>query len=158
MTITEVNVRLAPTDSQNQRLVAFATIILDFEFIVRDLKIINGVRGLLVTMPSRYVYDHCPQCRDKNRVNAPFCNWCGVALAQNRDRAIRCTKCGLDNSAKLLECQCGESLHVGTHADVAHPINRICRQRIVDAVLGEYHKAARAAVESRTIPSHVPAG
>lgn len=50
MKITEVKVYLA---KENSRLKAYATIVFNDSFIVRDLKIIEGHRGLFVSMPSR---------------------------------------------------------------------------------------------------------
>lgn len=50
MEITEVKVYLA-TDSG--RLKAYATIVFDNCFIIRDLKVIEGHKGLFVSMPSR---------------------------------------------------------------------------------------------------------
>lgn len=50
MEITEVKVYPA-TDSG--RLKAYATIVFDNSFIIRDLKIIEGHKGLFVSMPSR---------------------------------------------------------------------------------------------------------
>jgi stage V sporulation protein G len=50
MVITEVKVFLAKNGG---RLKAYATVVFDNEFIVRDLKIIEGHKGLFVSMPSR---------------------------------------------------------------------------------------------------------
>ena len=50
MEITEVKV--FPV-RESGRLKAYATIVFDSEFIVRDLKIIEGHKGLFVSMPSR---------------------------------------------------------------------------------------------------------
>jgi len=50
MKITEVKVYPA---RENGRLKAYATIVFDNDFIVRDLKIIEGEKGLFVSMPSR---------------------------------------------------------------------------------------------------------
>jgi len=50
MNITEVNVYPA---RENGRLKAYATIVFDDSFIVRDLKVIEGNKGLFVSMPSR---------------------------------------------------------------------------------------------------------
>jgi stage V sporulation protein G len=50
MKITEVKVYPA---KENGRLKAYATIIFDDVFIIRDLKIIQGQKGLFVSMPSR---------------------------------------------------------------------------------------------------------
>lgn len=51
MEITEVKVY--PVRKADDKLKAFATIILDDCFVVRDLKVINGNSGLFVAMPSR---------------------------------------------------------------------------------------------------------
>jgi len=51
MEITEV--RVFPVSHRDERLLAFATIILDASFVVRDLRIIRGNTGLFVAMPSR---------------------------------------------------------------------------------------------------------
>lgn len=50
MTITEVKVFPAKDDG---RLKAYATIVFENAFIIRDLKIIDGAKGLFVSMPSR---------------------------------------------------------------------------------------------------------
>jgi stage V sporulation protein G len=49
MQVTEV--RVYPVDEE--KLKAFVTITLDDCFVIRDLKIINGNKGLFVAMPSR---------------------------------------------------------------------------------------------------------
>ena len=51
MEITEVKV--FPVKKKDDKLKAFATITLDDSFVVRDLKIINGNKGLFIAMPSR---------------------------------------------------------------------------------------------------------
>lgn len=51
MKITEVKVY--PVRKPDDKLKAFATIILDDCFVVRDLKVINGNSGLFVAMPSK---------------------------------------------------------------------------------------------------------
>lgn len=50
MQITEVKVFPA---KENGRLKAYATIVFDNSFIIRDLKIIEGNKGHFVSMPSR---------------------------------------------------------------------------------------------------------
>ena len=50
MKITEVKVYPA---KDGGRLKAYATIVFDDSFIIRDLKIIEGNKGLFVSMPSR---------------------------------------------------------------------------------------------------------
>ena len=51
MKITEV--KIYPARESGTRLKAYATIVFENAFIVRDLKVIEGVRGLFVSMPSR---------------------------------------------------------------------------------------------------------
>jgi stage V sporulation protein G len=50
MNITEVKVYPA---KDSGRLKAYATIVFDNSFIIRDLKVIEGDKGLFVSMPSR---------------------------------------------------------------------------------------------------------
>ena len=50
MNITEVKVYPA---KENGKLKAYATIVFEDAFIVRDLKIIEGEKGMFVSMPSR---------------------------------------------------------------------------------------------------------
>ena len=59
------------------------------------------------------------QCGCKNHLRARYCNQCGHKL--NEDRAVR----DADGRAKL-------------HADIAHPINSMCREKIQSAVLASY--------------------
>lgn len=54
MEITDVKVYpIEKDESKVDRLKAFASVIFDNCFIVRDLRIINGTNGLFVAMPSR---------------------------------------------------------------------------------------------------------
>lgn len=50
MEITEVKV--FPV-ADGEKLKAYATIVFDNAFIIRDLKVIEGLKGLFVSMPSR---------------------------------------------------------------------------------------------------------
>ena len=119
MEITEVKVRLVA--DKTERLRAFCTVTLDREFVVRDIKIIDGARGLFVAMPSRKLTDHCPKCGNKNHLRAKFCNDCGARLPGERlpDPA--------EASGKL-------------HVDVAHPINSECHGRFQKAILTAYEE------------------
>lgn len=53
--VTEVRVR--PFSKDDEKLKAFATITLNDCFIISDLKIIKGKKGLFVAMPSRKMKD-----------------------------------------------------------------------------------------------------
>ena len=50
MEITDVRVRKVPNEG---RLRAVASITLDDEFVVHDIKIIEGEKGLFIAMPSK---------------------------------------------------------------------------------------------------------
>ena len=121
MQITEVRIKLMNESCQhgNERLHAFGSVTFDNAFVVRDLKIIDGAKGLFVAMPSRKLTDRCG-CGAKNPLRCRFCANCGRRLDENR--AIR----DADGRAKL-------------HADIAHPINAACRELIQSAVLQEFN-------------------
>lgn len=53
MKITEV--RIFPRKDGDKKLKAFVTITIDDCFVVRDLKVIEGSKGLFVAMPSRKI-------------------------------------------------------------------------------------------------------
>ena len=114
MEITEVRIKLM--DDPNDRLRAFCSITFDGAFVIRDLKIIQGAKGSFVAMPSRKLTDRCPRCGCKNHLRSCFCNQCGARL--NEDRATK----DEDGRAKL-------------YADIAHPINSMCREQIQSKVL-----------------------
>lgn len=119
MVITEVRIKLV--EENNERLQAFCSVTFNNDFVIRDLKIIEGTRGSFVAMPSRKLTDRCTHCGTKNHLRARFCNSCGGKLDENR--AMR----DADGRAKL-------------HADIAHPINSGCREVIQSAVLKEFEK------------------
>src|SRR3990170_1306643 len=70
--ITEVRVKL--TEAKKNRLQAFCSITIDNDFVVRDLKVIEGHKGAFVAMPSRKLTDRCPKCGGKNHLMAQNCN------------------------------------------------------------------------------------
>lgn len=117
MEITDVRVKLV--ESEEDRLRASCTITIDGEFVIRDVKVIEGSNGLFVAMPSRKLTDHCPKCRHKNHLRARFCNSCGTKLNENR-------------SAR------NDQRPVQLHAEIAHPINSDCRDRIQSSVLDAF--------------------
>jgi len=129
MEISEVRVKLV--NNPNDRLKAFCSITLENDFVVRDLKIIDGANGTFVAMPSRKLADRCSKCGHKNHLRACYCNECGGQLPESRSTRRR---------AKL-------------HADIAHPINSACRERIQDIVV----EAFREEVEKSKQPGYKPA-
>jgi len=131
MKVTEVRVKL--TDDDDDRLKAFCAITLDNEFVVRDIKVIEGGDGYFVAMPSRKMSDHCQRCGCKNHLRARFCNQCGKALPSDR------MKTDPKGRPKL-------------HADIAHPINARCRQLIQEAVVAKF----KSEVEKSKLPGYKP--
>ncbi|MHC4425018.1 MAG: SpoVG family protein [Planctomycetota bacterium] len=119
MEITEVRAKLV--SNKDDRLKAFCSITIDREFVVRDIKVIEGAGGFFVAMPSRKMSDHCEKCGGKNHLRAKFCNNCGRALKENRARK------NFKGKMKL-------------HADIAHPINTECRKRIQEGVISAFKK------------------
>ena len=117
MVITEVRIKLVAEN--NERLMAFCSLTLDNAFVIRDLKIIEGTKGLFVAMPSRKLTDRCNRCGCKNHLRARYCNGCGSHLDENRAPRDH------DGRAKL-------------HADIAHPINSACREVMQVAILKTY--------------------
>jgi len=131
MEISEVRVKLVA--NQDDRLKAFCSMTLDNEFVVRDIKVIEGTGGLFVAMPSRKMSDHCSKCGGKNHLRAKFCSNCGAKLNENR------VKQDVQGRMKL-------------HADIAHPINSTCRRKIQEAIT----KAFEAELEKSKEPDYKP--
>jgi len=117
MEISEVRVKLI--ENKDDRLKAFCSVTMDNEFVVRDIKIIEGTNGYFVAMPSRKMSDHCEKCGGKNHLRAKFCNNCGASLPEERARK------DMKGRMKL-------------HADIAHPINADCRKKIQDKVIASF--------------------
>lgn len=119
MEITEVRVKLM--SDPNDRLMGFCSITLDGSFVIRDLKIIQGGKGCFVAMPSRRLMDRCSRCHTKNHLRSRFCNHCGGQLREDRSAK------DFDGRAKL-------------YADIAHPINCECREKIQIKVMEAFEQ------------------
>jgi stage V sporulation protein G len=123
--ITEVRIKLC--EENNERLLAFCSVTFDNAFVVRDLKIIEGTKGMFVAMPSRKLTDRCNKCGCKNHLRARFCNQCGFRMDEGR--ALRAS----DGRAKL-------------HADIAHPIHSSAREQLQSSIIrafGEERERAK---------------
>ncbi len=131
MQISEVRVKLI--ENKDDRLKAFCSVTMDNEFVVRDIKIIEGTNGHFVAMPSRKMSDHCEKCGGKNHLRAKFCNSCGSGLPDDR------AKKDMKGRMKL-------------HADIAHPINADCRKKIQDRVVAAFKEE----VERSKQPGYKP--
>ena len=119
MEISEVRVKLIA--NKDDRLKGFCSITFDNSFVVRDIKVIEGISGLFVAMPSRKMSDHCEKCGGKNHLRAKYCNNCGASMPDNR------AKKDFQGRMKL-------------HADIAHPINTACRQSIQERVTAAFEE------------------
>lgn len=119
MDITEVRIFLK--SSPDKKLKAYATITLDNAFVVRDIKVIEGSKGLFVAMPSRKLKNPCPKCGYRNSVRSKYCNQCGAAQ---------------EISAKPQATP--EEQRQSEHRDIAHPITAQCREYIQGKVLEAY--------------------
>ncbi|MDZ7816576.1 MAG: SpoVG family protein [Planctomycetota bacterium] len=117
MRITEVKIKIV--EGAADKLLAFASVTFDNEFVVRDLKVIHGNQGYFVAMPSRKLTHHCPRCNNKNHLRANYCNECGTKLPEAR--------IPLDERGRAR-----------LHADVAHPINSQARDYIQKTVIEAY--------------------
>ncbi|HHT9119786.1 MAG TPA: septation protein SpoVG family protein [Candidatus Hypogeohydataceae bacterium YC41] len=133
MEITEVMVRL--TESRENRLQAFCGIIIDNEFVVKDLKIIEGHNGAFVAMPSRKITDRCPKCRGKNHLRSHYCSDCGTKLDEKR--YLR------------------EGTKIQIYADTAHPINAKCREVIQQKVLAAFKEELKKSTQLGYKPTEV---
>lgn len=119
MEITEVRVKMV--QNKDDRLKGFCSMTIDNEFVVRDVKVIEGTSGLFVAMPSRKMSDHCGKCGGKNHLRAKFCNNCGAQLQENRARK--------DAKGRMK-----------LHADIAHPINAECRKNIQETIVAAFEE------------------
>lgn len=120
MEITDVRIKLVRNSSE--RLKAFCTITFDSEFVVRDIKIVEGMHGLFVAMPSRKVTVACPGCRHKNHLRSRFCEDCGERLpAQPPPQSD-------EGRTKL-------------YTDVAHPITQAFREKLQTRVIDAFGAA-----------------
>lgn len=119
MEITEVRVKMV--QNKDDRLKGFCSMTIDNEFVVRDVKVIEGTSGLFVAMPSRKMSDHCGKCGGKNHLRAKFCNNCGAQLQENRARK--------DTKGRMK-----------LHADIAHPINAECRKNIQETIVAAFEE------------------
>ena len=133
MEITEVRIKLM--DEPGERLQAFCSVTFDNAFVVRDLKIIDGTNGPFVAMPSRKLTARCGRCGCKNHLRASYCNQCGTRLGE--DRVVRDS----GGRAKL-------------YADIAHPINSQCRERIQQRIIEAFHQEIERSKQPDYVPSY----
>lgn len=128
MEITEVRIFLK--EGQDKKLKAYATLTFDKVFVVRNVKVIEGNKGLFVAMPSRRLKEPCPKCNFKNVVRSKFCNQCGASLPQ-KPLEPRPAVPPADGARQT------------EHRDIAHPITTDFREYIQKKVLASYEEDKR---------------
>ncbi len=122
MEITEVRVILK--DSPDKKLKAYATVTFDNVFVVRNIKVIEGLTGAFIAMPSRKVKYACSKCGFKNELRSKYCNQCAQALP------IEINAQGAQDA--------GSSQ--AEHKDIAHPITQAFREHLQQKVLEAYEQ------------------
>ena len=125
MEITEIRVFLK--EGQDKKLKAYATLTFDKAFVVRNVKVIEGNKGLFVAMPSRRLKESCPKCNFKNAMRSKFCNQCGGPLPQKSEQR------------QFLPGE-NSSMRQSEHRDIAHPITTEYREYIQKKVLAAYEE------------------
>ena len=124
MEITEVRIFLK--EGQDKKLKAYATLTFDKSFVVRNVKVIEGTKGLFVAMPSRRVKQPCPKCNFKNELRSKYCNQCASALPQS-----------LRPPEQVDASSFGAQLE---HKDIAHPITQAFREYLQKKILDSYEQ------------------
>ncbi len=137
MEITEV--KIIPKEGPDKKLKAYATLMFDNCFVVRNIKVIKGNKGLFVAMPSRKMREACPRCNYKNPVRSKFCSQCGSSLPAWETRRV-------DGEIRQSE-----------HKDIAHPITLECREyiqkKVLEAYDAELKKSPSAPYASKEAPA-----
>lgn len=131
MQLTETRIKLL--FNSRDKLRGFASITIDNCLVVRDIKIIEGGRGLFVAMPSRKLCDRCPSCAAKNHIRARYCNECGARLRSDRG--------DLDERGRPR-----------LYADIAHPIHQEARDFVQQQILKAYDAELERSKQEGYVP------
>ncbi|MBI4718753.1 MAG: septation protein SpoVG family protein [Planctomycetes bacterium] len=131
MEITDVRVKLV-SDSTD-RLKAYCTVTFDDQFVVRDIKVVDGTNGLFVAMPSRKRSVPCGGCGHRNQVRARFCEDCGVRMPAE---------------APPVETDARSRIH----RDIAHPITPSFRELLQNRVIEGYRQELRRSRDPDYLP------
>ena len=129
MEVTDVRIFLRES-SENSKLKAYATVTFDHAFVVRNVKVIDGTKGLFVAMPSERAKEACPKCGHRNVVRSRFCNQCAAAISSVPAKPPEKEADQLPSGEAQPE-----------HRDIAHPITIECREYIQRKVLEAYQAA-----------------
>jgi stage V sporulation protein G len=133
MEITEIKIKVVPRGAN--KLKGFATVTFDNAFVVKDIRIIQGLKGTIVAMPAKKLTFRCFKCGFKNALQSKFCSECGRRVHANFAKRNPAT------GRPVLQ------------VDVAHPINPEARKMIEDKIIAaydvEYDKIRQAAVAAQ---------
>ena len=137
MEITEI--RVFPKGGQDKKLKAYTTVTFDNAFVVRNIKVIQGLSSLFIAMPSRKIKHLCLKCHFKNEVGSKYCNHCGVSIRSENQ-------------------QIGFSDAKAEHRDIAHPITQQFREYLQTKILEAYEKEVLTEVSSSSSSEKVSSG
>ena len=129
MEITEIRVFLK--EGQDKKLKAYATLTFDNEFVVRNIKVIQGASGMFIAMPSRKLKFSCLKCKFRNEMGSKFCNQCGASLPVLKEEPVL-----KDSKAE--------------HRDIAHPITQRFREYIQAKILESYKREVEHSPQGRS--------
>ena len=115
MEITEI--RIIKKEDQSKKLRAFVNVTFDGCFVVRDMKVVEGSKGLFVAMPSRRLKTSCSKCGYKCQVGSRYCSHCGAELPPSK---------GFKDEKD------------SGHKDIAHPITLEFREKLQKTILEAY--------------------
>lgn len=133
MEITEVRIFLR--DNPATKLRAYATVTFDNAFVVRNIKVIEGNKGLFVAMPSRRIEEPCSKCGAKNSLKSKYCNQCGSQLPQ-KENHYKEGHSAIETAPGAFPA--GREGRRSEHRDIAHPINVETREYIQKKILQAY--------------------
>jgi DNA-binding cell septation regulator SpoVG len=117
MRITDVTIRKVPNGGP---CIGIATIVFDYCFSLRDVRLIDAGGRRLLAMPSRKATVRCASCGEKCSREACFCGKCGVKLPPP------------------------PASDLPAHVDIAHPMTRDMRDYLEKEVWLAYdHQGPR---------------
>ncbi len=132
LNITRVEIRLHPRTAAPLGILAYATIELGDCFVIHDMKIIRGKKGVFLCMPSRRVSDYCPSCQKKVGLEDHFCAACGLQLKLLLNYCPDCDR----KTNETVCAECGQLTQTRDFfKDICHPVSRECRDDMERQVL-----------------------
>lgn len=132
MNITHVEIDIPI--HRSGRLLAFAKVLLDDEFVIHNLRVIDGNSNIYVAMPARKLESPCKACGRFNHLQASFCCDCGSAQEEERFAHHQ-------DGSPMIRANGQRRIY----EDVAHPINEAGREKVEGAVLKAYREAVEVA-------------